>query len=409
MAGSSADPLSSPGLRPLWSAAHRRLEQTGGQLPGVAVHLADLSEDQRRAVDRLLGVRSRARVLRVDLAKLDALLQDRAGRTLAEVVSSNVGPLRDRPGERAAATAQEQELWSALLAHRALRRHRGLEEWLAGVRRSGAWRRLEAAAEILGDALAVLDRLPQPVRRGRANLAAEVLGDAHALDDDSPVGRLVVSALASLQGTVPPLRAAQRRQLWADQGVISDETSSTVLTLGLRPRPTGPLTEAASRWASAGVALPIPLAALQSERWLVPAGTAVWVCENPSVLAAAAGTDAVVICVEGRPSVAANVLLASLVEGGARLGYHGDFGGGGISIANAVIGGFGAAPWRFRVSDHRLALDRARSSSTPLRPLRGEVPEAVWDGELASSIRLCGVEVEEEFVLDLLLSDLRSP
>lgn len=393
--------LDAPRLRPLWSAVHRRLEETGGRVAGVAAYLRDLSDDERAAVDRLLGVRSRAKTLRVELEKLELLLQERAGLGLASVVSSIVGPLRNRPGERAELSAAEEGLGSSLVAHPALRRHPGLEEWLGALRRSGAWRR-----EGVLDALTVLEQLPQAARRGRSNLAVRLLGDAHGLDDGSPVGRLVLSALASLDGTPMPLRAADRRRLWAAQGVISDEISSTVLTLGLRPVASGPLTSAAAEWASADVPLPIPLAAVQSERWRVPAATLVSVCENPSVLAAAAGTGATVVCVGGRPSVAANLMLASLVEGGARLRYHGDFGAGGISIANAIIGGIGAEPWRFGVADHTLALERARASGTALRPLRGVVPEAVWDAELASSVQACGVEVEEEFVIDVLLADL---
>ena len=134
--------------------------------------------------------------------------------------------------------------------------------------------------------------------------------------------------------------------------------------------------------------------------------TAVWVCENPSVLAAAAGTGACVVCVEGRPSVAANLLLSSLAKGGACLHYHGDFGAGGISIANAIIGGIGAEPWRLGVADHASALERARAMGTPLRPLRAMVPEAVWDPDLATAVRASGVEVEEELVMDWLLADL---
>ena len=400
---SSVEFLEVPRLRPLWSAVHRRLEETGGRLAGVAVYLRDLSDEERTAVDRLLGVRSRGKTLRVDLEKLDALMQERVGLGLTSVVSSIVGPMRDRPGERAELSAAEEEQWSSLVAHPALRRHPGLEEWVVGLRRSGVWRRQGVL-----DALTVLEHLPQLARRGRSNLAVRLLGDAHALDDSSPVGRLVLSALASLDGTPMPLVAVDRRRLWAGQGVISDEISSTVLTLGLRPLVAGPLTSAAAEWASADVPLPIPLAAVQSERWQVPAGTLVSVCENPSVLAAAARTGAMVVCVGGRPSVAANLMLASLVEGGARLRYHGDFGAGGLSIANGIIGGIGAAPWRFGVADHALALERARVSGTSLRPLRGVVPDAVWDADLAASVRASGVEVEEELVIDVLLSDLAS-
>lgn len=409
MAGSSADFLASERLRPLWEAAHRRLEASGGVVAGATVHLRDLTDDQRAAVDRLLGARSRGRVVPVELEKCDALLQERLGRTLAEVVSEIVGPLRDRPQERAATSEAEQAIWDALFSTAALRRHPELEGWLSKLRTSGGWRRLEQPERTLTDVLSVLARLPQAVRRGRGNLAVRVLGDAHALDDNQPVGRLVLSALAFVDGLSGPLRAATRRRLWAEQGVISDETSSTVLTLGLHPVAAGPLTEAANGWASTAVALPVPLAAVQSERWRVPTGTTVWVCENQSVLAAAAGTGATVICLEGRPSVAANLLLESLTAGGAGLRYHGDFGGGGISIANDVIGRLGARPWRFRTADHAVALDRAATAGTVLRPLRGPVPDAVWDDQLAPAVRACGVEVEEELVLDLLVGDLARP
>lgn len=404
----SPDFLAVPRLRPLWSAVHRRLEETGGRLPGATVHLRGLDDDERAAVDRMLGVRSRGRVVRVELVKLDRILRERAGVGVLDVVSSIVGPLRDRPAERAAVSGAEQQMWSSLRAHDALRRHPGLEAWLAGLRRSGSWRRLVSPQGALRDALAVLDRLPEAGRRGRSDLAAAVLGDAHALDDGRPVGRLVLSALASLEGNSLPLGSADRRRLWAEHGVISDETSSTVLTAGLRPIPNGPLTEAALGWASAEVPLPIPLAAVQSEPWRTAPGTVVWICENPAILSAAAGTGSTLVCVEGRPSVAATMLLASLKEGGSRLRYHGDFGAGGIAIANAVIGRIGAEPWRFRAGDHALALERAYASGTTLRSLRAVVPDAVWDAELAPAVRACGVEVEEELVLDLLLSDLRS-
>jgi hypothetical protein len=34
------------------------------------------------------------------------------------------------------------------------------------------------------------------------------------------------------------------------------------------------------------------------------------------------------------------------------------------------------------------------------------VPDACWDSDLTSAINASGVEVEEEFVLDLLLGDM---
>jgi uncharacterized protein (TIGR02679 family) len=349
----------------LWRAVHERLELSGGRLSGVTAHLRHPSADQRAAVDRLLGTRSRGAGVSVRLDQLDDLLRRRLGRSLLEVVTEAVGPVRDRPGERAALAGSEAAMWERLLAHRALGRHPTLEGWLGRLRATGVWHRLDEPESRLAEALDVLDRLPQRARRGRSRLAARTLGDAHALDDLAPVGRLVIAALAHQAGHGGPIRAADRRRLWADQGVVSDETSSTVLTLGLRPRAVGPLTEAAGRWADGETPLPIPLAAVQTERWQVAAGTRIWVCENPSVLAAATGAGATVVCLEGRPSLAALLLLRGL-----------------------------------------LALDRAASAGTALRSLRGPVPDACWNPRLAPAIRASGVEVEEELVIDLLLDDL---
>ena len=41
-----------------------------------------------------------------------------------------------------------------------------------------------------------------------------------------------------------------------------------------------------------------------------------------------------------------------------------------------------------------------------LPPLKGIVPAATWDPDLAAAVTACGVEVEEEAILDLLLDDL---
>ncbi|MHB1585053.1 MAG: TIGR02679 family protein [Acidimicrobiales bacterium] len=392
---SSPDVLGDPRLRPLWEAAHRRLESVGagGTLTGAAVHLRALTPEQRAAVDQLIGSRSRGATVRVPLDRLDRRLRDRTGRSLGSVVEDLVGPQRDRPAERAALDAT----WKRLTTHPAMARHPTLEAWLATTR----WR---AAPDDVVAALDVLAHLPQAIRVGRARLAGRILHDAHALDPDRPAGRIVLSALAHRAGeTVASLRAADRRRLWAEVGVLSDEVSSTVLTLGLRPVPTGPLTEAADRWADAGVPLPVPLAAVQAEAWRVAPGTLVSVCENPSGLAAA-GTGATMVCVEGRPSLAATLLLQALAGGGACLRYHGDFGAGGIAIANGIIGDLGAEPWRMSVGDYRAAV--GETAARGLRPLRGAVAEACWDPQLAAVVRATGVEIEEEMVLDVLLGDL---
>lgn len=400
-----------PELRRLWAAAHRRLEQTGGQVGGVRAVLDEPSADERRAVDRMLGARSRGRSLRVPLDRLDALLRERGGSSLAEVVVEACGPLRDRPAERAAAVGADHRLWAAAGRHPATGRHPELHGWFDRLRTTGRHRRLDDPALRLHQALDVLAHLPTPEPVGRARLAANLLGDSHGLDDSAPTGRLVVSALAHLAGAGDvPQPAGERRRLWSSYGVTLDETSSTVLILGLRPVATGSLTDAAARWADSGVPLPVPLAGVAGERWHVAPGTLVSVCENATVLEAAASRFGhrcpPLACVEGNPSLAARLLLTSLTEGGARLRYHGDFGTGGVAIGNIVIGELDATPWRFDTTSHAAALAAARSNPHPCRPLAGPVPPARWDDGLAPAIERCGVEVEEEHVLDDLLADL---
>lgn len=392
-------------LARLWEAAHRRLERTGGRLDGVTVTLAGLSDDERAAVDRLLGRRSRGREIVVRLGDVDAALR-RLDASLAATVERTVGPLRDLPRARAAAAAATDAVWSELARHTALTRHPSLVDWLDAQRSAGRWRRLDDPALRLRQVLDVVAVLPSATPVGRSRLASDVIGPAHALDDKAPVGRLVLRALAQLAGIDLPSSAAGRRALWTTFGVVADETSSTVLTLGLRPVPVGPLTESAARWADSNIPMVLPLAAIDAEQWRVAEGSCVWACENPSVLAAAAGPGRPVICVEGQLSVAGERLLASLIEHGARVRYHGDFGSGGISIANVVIGRLGAEPWRMHTSDHAEALALVQRDDVELPPLKGVVPAAAWDPDLAPAIAASGVEVEEEAILELLLPDL---
>jgi len=401
-----------PSLRPVWLAAHRRLEATGGEVTGAAVTLRDLADDERRAVDLLLASRRRAAAVRVSLPDLDALLRDRVGAGVVDVAVAAVGPLRDRPGERARAASGLDARWAEAAAHAAVDQHAGLGPWLAACRATGRVARLgQTGHDELLRALDVLAHLPAAPPRPRGVLAAEVLGDAHALDDVQPCARLVLSALAHLAGDPqPPGDAAARRDVWLAAGVLPDDVSSTVLTLGLRPVAVGPCTDAASRWADARVPLPLPLAAVVAESWSVGPQT-VHVCENPSVLAAAAASlehPPPLVCVEGNPSLAVQTLLRQLVAGGATLRYHGDFGAGGIAIANVVIGRLGAVPWRFCAADHAEALAALGAGAARLRPLPERVPDAVWDPALAAAIVACGVEVEEEHVLGLLLGDLEA-
>jgi uncharacterized protein (TIGR02679 family) len=284
-----------------------------------------------------------------------------------------------------------------------------LAAWLEALRDSGRLNRV-GGADAITSAFQVLAVLPLDLPTGRQVLAAGVLGQEHALDDGTPVGRLVVAGIAARNAVPTPTDAAGRAALWSVSGITLDAVSAPALTLGLRPLPMGPITEAAARWADGGVPLPIPAAALIAEPWALAADTLVSVCENPSVLEAAAeklGAAAPpLVCVSGMPGRAVTTLLTQFVGAGATLRYHGDFGTGGITIANLIVSRHRAEPWRMSTQDHRRAAARLAALGREPTALRGSVPDAVWDNQLAPAVIQYGREITEEHVLDDLLGDL---
>jgi uncharacterized protein (TIGR02679 family) len=398
---------SDPQLAPLWAAVHERLCR--GAVTGTSIiTVRDAPPETRRAVDRLLGRVSSAGQLKVRYDKLEAALRlaDTDPRT---VVTAAVGPVVDRTVARAESAAALSAAWDAIGGH-PLASEPALRAWLERLRAAGRLARAGGPATVLR-ALDVLAMLPwdgPPV--GRPVLAASVLGGEHDLDDGEPVARLVLAGLAARTAAPPPVDAAGRAALWAAAGVSLDSVSAPVLALGLRPAPAGPITEAAARWADSAVALPVPVAAVTAESWRLPAGTVVWVCENPSVLEAAAARYGAacppVVCISGTPSRAAALLLASLTDGAARLRYHGDFGAGGLTIANLILARHSAEPWRMSTADHADAVARLASENRTPNVLRGTVPPASWDPSLAPAVVAYGYEVTEEHVLDVLLDDL---
>jgi uncharacterized protein (TIGR02679 family) len=310
---------------------------------------------------------------------------------------------------------QRNDAWSAMWvdasSHPAVEANPALAPWVERLAATGRLRRLRDPNKTLTDALTVLGALPVDPRCTRQRLATKVLLDSHALDDATDTGSLVTHALAHLQHrTLWKLSSQARRALWARAGVETTPLLSRVSVLGLRPRAVGPVTAGVTAAAAAGIASVLHLTAVAAETWDVGVDTVVSVCENPSVVDDAASrlgaTCPPLVCIEGEASDAAIVLLRSLAANGARLRYHGDFGAGGIKIANRIIGILGAMPWRFTTIDHAGALERLAGRLEDLPRLAGRVPAALWDPRLAEAIAATGVEIEEEHVLDDLLTDL---
>jgi uncharacterized protein (TIGR02679 family) len=247
-----------------------------------------------------------------------------------------------------------------------------------------------------------------------ARLASDTTNDAHALDHGRPLATLTLSAVRAAwwKGeraghAIHPGGAQRRRALWETAGVFLDELSSTVLVLNLPAEPGARLYRLTEPARQLGEPIVLTLRQLVRDDIRLAASDA-FVCENPSVVAAAAdllGADCPpLICVNGQPTTAALRLLDALRRGGTTLAYHGDFDWGGLRIGNLLHTRLGWHPWRYDIKAFRAAAAANRDG----RPLTGSPVEAVWDRALSAAMIEHGRRLEEEVVLDELLSDLQS-
>jgi uncharacterized protein (TIGR02679 family) len=357
--------LHDPALLPVWQQLRGPLER-GNR----TTRLTGLSRATRHALRPVLG-RPVTGDVRVVLSELDEPL----GRPLVEVVETLTGPLRDRAAERAARSAP-----LAVLAAED-------EGWAAAVRSSGVLSRIADAEQVAQHAVAVRAQLPGAPRL-RTQLAATVTGDAHALDDGRPLAAVV---LRGINGGVLPATAAERRAVWTSVGVQADSVSSSVLTLGLRPRAGGPLLDAAERGD------PVHLTPWDLERRDVRVDGPVLVVENPSVLEAFAlrhGGRFALVCTAGWPAQVALDLLARL---DTPLSYHGDLDWRGVEICSWLVDRRGVRPWRMTA--------QAYLQAPGGEPLTGRPAATPWEPQLAQVMAKRGVAVHEEQVVESLLAD----
>jgi uncharacterized protein (TIGR02679 family) len=378
--------------------------------------LSQATPSQREAIHRLLGrTPSIGTSLSVNLGQLEAILcrAELCG-SLSEAVESLVGPVTNRSAQ----LADEHERWRHVFEDQ----QSGLEErwhpWLLTLQSSGLLRRLsdndlDAAESLLSQAIAVLKLLPCngiPL----AELAATALGNSHALDAGQPVATLLLRAVelpdkVKLMDDTPraraKARAAARREAWANVGVMLDELSSPVLVLNLR----GDQKSLTGR--SLNLHLEVGEPCRLSVRQLLrhtpsfrpdTVGATVFICENPTVVAAAAhrlgSKSAPLICTDGQPKTAATILLTQLATAGFRLAYHGDFDWPGIQIGSLIMRRHGAVPWRFEASHYLAHQGRFALKGQPVLPS--------WDARLMQEMIRVGHAVHEEQVLDEMLSEL---
>jgi uncharacterized protein (TIGR02679 family) len=415
-------------LQRLLGGAHlaslrKRLRQRFERAPAAEAidrfRIDQLTADEYAALAALLGRAPRlSNSLQVDVRIIDASLQHAGvAASLRDALEKLDGPIVHAASER----SRRQALWADVVASCT---HPALATWLQAPANLGVLKRLAnaepaTAARLCSRADAVLARLPAGGIT-RSQLAAEVLGHAHALDGGQPTAAVVlavwrkfvlpatddeevdVAAGSAASETSIGNGEEPARDIWAKAGVLVNELARPALYLNL-PSQDGPNC-GAPPGEPAYASLRFLLRSKPS--WNV-AGRAVYVCENPNLIAIAAdhwgALCAPLVCTDGMPAAAQRCLLAQLVKAGARLCYHGDFDWPGLRIGNHVMREYGAQPWRFGAPEYVAAVNAA---PRPGQPLAGREVLATWDTELSAAMRAHGLAIDEEAVAALLLTDL---
>jgi uncharacterized protein (TIGR02679 family) len=392
-----------PGLKRLLDRMGARLAR-GRPLTG-SVRLLDLTDAERDAIARLVGRRPAGRgTVSVDLDALDRAIRHAGIATdLHSAVTALVGPLAERAAER----ERRRATWDAVFGAAAGRASiPTAARWIEDLRRAGLLRRLarddpEAGRRLLEHGLGLADRLPAR-QVTLAQMAADVAGDSHALDRGQPLGTIGVRLAAALGGAPFWEGAAAWREAWARVGVVCDELSAPVLALNLRPTDGNVTARALALHADAGEPYRVSIRQLLRDRLRFAPNTRVFVCENPTVVAAAAdrlgSRCSPLVCTDGQPATAVTLLLGALANCDAKLLYHGDFDWSGVVIANALFRRKAVAPWRYREPDYRATTGGAELEGRPVEPQ--------WDPALGDAMRADRRAVHEEQVLDALLGDL---
>ena len=344
-----------PGPALLLAAARRRWE-AGHR--GDRVQLAvSLTAAERHDVGRLLGLSWEFSGRCATLGQLRAAIgRAEPGWDVPGLLTAVGGELHDQRTKRehvaAVRAARREQLIEILTAGGAAADVAELalaRRWLGGLDDPAIVPRAESAA-------AVLTALPARDGQLLASLASELFADPHALDRTSLLGRAAARLLAGSQAVAAGedpgtairtvATSAGWREAWQSAGIACDQVSSTVLVLNV-PLP-GPGVPAVLTRAAAQAGEPLWLTArMLRPGWALPPGSlpglVVRVCENPSLVEAAAECHAAaclpLVCTYGRPSGAAWTLLRGLAVAGARIRVSGDRDEAGQAITQDLLTG----------------------------------------------------------------------
>lgn len=378
-----------------------------------SVSLAAASDETIDAVGGLLGrPPSRSGRVTIRLTELDRAVVAATGVGLVAALTVILGrPPHHGPSQR----RENRERWELVRRQWIADRHDTsvpILEWLQSHPPTSVLRRttkddLDAALALIEDLRRCLIRLPISPPVSLPIFATQTIGDAHGLDVGRPLHRFLREAIESLHGETMCEAEVRTRDVFGRVGIVMDELSSTVLVMNLRPRREHAIAEYLNQ--SAVLGEPSRLTFGQLQRYPLAFEVnhpTVHVCENPSVMASAAGRLAdrcrPLVCVEGFPSHAALVLIEQLTASQISMRYHGDFDASGLQIATRMIVGKNMQPWRMRATDYEARVDHSNMLLSKNQPI---IPTP-WDPRLSDCMQEHGKAVLEEMVLDALMNDL---
>ena len=387
----------------------QKLERKLAKCPEATgfISIKNPSDATRDAIASLLGRPTKiSGPLKIYLSKLEAIVVDCCA---ASSLLQGIGVYLGREPQHAKlekdrVTEAWQTTWKSIAKVDEL--SPDLSQFLKQLCRTGGFRQtvkyLDQAPWTLNALALCLKLLPLTQPTPLPIFAQLTLGDSHALDRDRPTSKLLLRAIKVLW---PSVDQSNSRATWSSVNIVQDELSSTVLVLNLSFEPNGLIGKIVSESSKAGEPLRLTFRQLRlHEPTFANSPATIYVCENPSVLAAAAERHGrncqPLICVEGRPSHAAIKLLSCCLASGLELRYHGDFDASGLSIASFIVAKFGAKPWRMGADAYRTHAENSQLN------FAGQVPDALWDTELYDAIVEIRKVVLEELVIEDLLSDL---
>ena len=364
---------------------------------------------ERNALGRLLGRRmSRNGPISVRPSELEDLIRHaELANGLIDAVETLTGPVEDKSAKR----FSEDNAWNDVFNEMkgCIPDSLTALDWVNELQSSALVRRLakqdiECGRLLCREAAEIVNRLPAS-GTCLSEIAATATGDGHALDAGRPLSAMLLRLVSKLSLIEDWTTSEGRRSAWAGVGVLVDELSAPVLTLNLRSEGGAPPDRALNLHADIGEPYRISTRQLLRSGLQFTkssAGPKVYVCENPTVVAAVANalgsSSAPLISIEGQPKTSAHILLLQLRRAGIEILYHGDFDWPGIQIANLVIRRYGAVPWRFGAEDYKI--------SPAGIALRGTPVGSCWDPNLADEMIRRQSAVHEEAVLALLMKDL---